>query len=80
MKILYLGVHNYKNESQWRSETWINKSFNKKIKCPYHGRTFSKDGQIINAPGFEKNKNFPTKSDSLKEYKIIIIYYTYITL
>ena len=28
MKILYLGVHFYKNESNWRSETWINNSFN----------------------------------------------------
>ncbi len=29
MKILYLGVHYYKNSSKWRSETWIDYSFNK---------------------------------------------------
>ncbi|MAV65324.1 MAG: hypothetical protein CMG00_09065 [Candidatus Marinimicrobia bacterium] len=29
MKILYIGVHDYKNETKWRSETSINASFNK---------------------------------------------------
>jgi hypothetical protein len=29
MKILYLAVHFHKNENKWRSETWINNSFNK---------------------------------------------------
>ena len=29
MKILYLGVHYHKNASKWRSETYINESFNK---------------------------------------------------
>ena len=29
MKILYLAVHYHKNENKWRSETWINDSFNK---------------------------------------------------
>ena len=27
MRILYLGVHYHKNITEWRSETWINKSF-----------------------------------------------------
>lgn len=27
MKILYIGVHNYKNEKQWRTETYVAKSF-----------------------------------------------------
>ena len=29
MKILYIGVHEYGNEKKWRTETWINSSFNK---------------------------------------------------
>ena len=29
MKILYIGVHEYGNKNKWRTETWINSSFNK---------------------------------------------------
>ena len=29
MKILYIAVHDYKNENNWRTETWINSSFKK---------------------------------------------------
>ena len=28
-QVLYLGVHYHKNASKWRSETFINESFNK---------------------------------------------------
>ena len=39
-----------------------------KVKCPYHGRTFDLGGNILNAPGFEKTKNFPQKKDNLHSY------------
>tara|TARA_Y100000996_G_scaffold288074_1_gene227587 strand:- start:718 stop:1746 length:1029 start_codon:yes stop_codon:yes gene_type:complete len=41
-----------------------------KITCNYHGRTFSKKGCLINAPGFSQTKNFPKISDDLKSFPI----------
>jgi len=37
----------------------------KQIRCRYHGRRFSLDGQFVSAPGFEDVCNFPAPSDSL---------------
>ena len=42
----------------------------KTIKCNYHGRTFDDCGKLIKAPGFTKNKNFPSVADNLKNYPI----------
>ena len=42
------------------------------LQCPYHGRTFSMDGKIISAIGFNKVKNFPIDSDNLKNYSFFI--------
>ena len=38
------------------------------VKCTYHGRSFDLQGKLLNAPGFEKTKNFPEKKDNLKSY------------
>ena len=38
------------------------------VKCTYHGRSFNLQGELLNAPGFEKTKNFPEKKDNLKSY------------
>jgi len=38
------------------------------LKCTYHGRSFDLQGEMLNAPGFEKTKNFPQKKDNLKSY------------
>ena len=46
-------------------------SDNKLIQCKYHGRTFNMDGQFHSAPGFEKTKNFPQKSDNLHSIPLI---------
>jgi choline monooxygenase len=37
----------------------------KQIRCRYHGRRFSLDGQFQSAPGFEDVCNFPAPSDNL---------------
>lgn len=37
----------------------------KQIRCRYHGRRFSLDGQFVTAPGFEDVCNFPAASDNL---------------
>ncbi len=40
------------------------------IKCPYHGRRFSLDGKFRSMPGFEKVRNFPSRSDHLQSIPI----------
>ena len=37
----------------------------KKLRCRYHGRTFSLDGKFNSMPGFAKAENFPSSSDNL---------------
>ncbi|MBT3652773.1 MAG: Rieske (2Fe-2S) protein, partial [Euryarchaeota archaeon] len=37
----------------------------KSIQCPYHGRTFDRDGTLKHMPGFENVENFPSASDNL---------------
>ena len=39
-----------------------------KVRCPYHGRTFDLEGELLHAPGFVKTKNFPQTKDNLKSY------------
>ena len=35
------------------------------LRCNYHGRQFSFDGNFKSMPGFKKTKNFPTEEDNL---------------
>lgn len=37
----------------------------KKIRCGYHGRTFSLDGKMLYMPEFKEALNFPSKTDNL---------------
>ncbi|MGB1954136.1 MAG: aromatic ring-hydroxylating oxygenase subunit alpha [Candidatus Poseidoniaceae archaeon] len=37
----------------------------KSIQCPYHGRTFHRNGELKHMPGFEGVENFPSPSDDL---------------
>lgn len=37
----------------------------KQIRCRYHGRKFTLDGQFVSAPGFEDVADFPAPSDNL---------------
>ena len=37
----------------------------KKMRCPYHGRSFDLDGTMDKVPGFDGAKNFPSKNDKL---------------
>ena len=37
------------------------------LSCRYHGRSFSLDGKLKNAVGFENSLNFPTPKDNLTE-------------
>ena len=54
-----------------RANILCNKAIQKsKITCNYHGRTFTKKGDLINAPGFSKTKNFPKSSDHLKSFPL----------
>src|SRR5690606_33930571 len=39
----------------------------KKIRCRYHGRAFSADGRLLEAPGFEGAENFPCEKDHLPQ-------------
>jgi len=45
-------------------------SSSKKILCPYHGRRFSLQGEMENAPGFEQALNFPRAEDDLARLPI----------
>lgn len=42
------------------------------IRCRYHGRRFSLDGQFLSMPEFEEVKDFPTERDNLAEYSSAI--------
>ncbi len=44
----------------------------KKLRCRYHGRTFTLDGKFNSMPGFEKAENFPSSADNLTKIPIII--------
>lgn len=35
------------------------------IRCRYHGRRFSLDGNMVSAPGFDGAENFPSETDNL---------------
>ena len=43
----------------------------KKMRCPYHGRSFDLDGTMDKMPGFDGAKNFPSKNDNLKKFHIL---------
>lgn len=36
-----------------------------RLRCPYHGRRFSLDGQCVSSPGFEGVPGFPSAEDAL---------------
>ena len=42
----------------------------KSIQCPYHGRTFDRDGTLKHMPGFENVENFPSASDNLPSLEL----------
>ncbi|MED6338582.1 MAG: aromatic ring-hydroxylating dioxygenase subunit alpha [Candidatus Thermoplasmatota archaeon] len=41
------------------------------ITCPYHGRTFSLNGEIKHMPKFSEVENFPADSDNLPSAKVV---------
>ena len=43
-------------------------SCRKALICPYHGRTFSLDGDFKYMPEFEKVEDFPTAKDNLSKF------------
>ena len=43
-------------------------SDNKTIQCPYHGRTFNRDGTLKHMPGFEDVVDFPSEADHLQSF------------
>ena len=43
-------------------------SDSKTIQCPYHGRTFNRDGSMKNMPGFEDVVDFPSEDDHLPSF------------
>ncbi len=45
-------------------------SDNKTIQCPYHGRTFNRDGTLKHMPGFEDVIDFPNQHDHLKVFEL----------
>jgi len=42
----------------------------KTIQCPYHGRTFNRDGSLKHMPGFEEAVDFPSISDHLQSFEL----------
>ena len=42
----------------------------KSIQCPYHGRTFHRDGRLKHMPGFADVGNFPAPSDDLPRLRL----------
>ena len=40
----------------------------KTLQCPYHGRTFNRDGTMKHMPGFEDVVDFPSESDDLQSF------------
>ena len=54
-----------------RAHMVCNDAYNSKsLRCPYHGRTFSLNGSLKNASGFNDAKNFPSSKDNLKNFKV----------
>ena len=49
---------------------YSNDSNSNKIHCKYHGRVFDLRGDFVSCPGFDKVKNFPSKSDNLSKIKL----------
>ena len=45
-------------------------SDNKTIQCPYHGRTFNRDGTMKHMPGFEDVVDFPSETDHLQSFAL----------
>lgn len=39
------------------------------IQCPYHGRTFDRNGKLKHMPGFEETLDFPNESDDLHAFE-----------
>jgi choline monooxygenase len=42
----------------------------KRLQCPYHGRTFGLDGTFRNMPEFDEVANFPSPSDDLPSFPL----------
>ena len=42
----------------------------KTMQCPYHGRTFNRDGTMKHMPGFEDVVDFPSESDDLQSFAL----------
>ena len=42
----------------------------KTMQCPYHGRTFNRDGSLKHMPGFEDVVDFPTEDDHLASFDV----------
>ena len=59
MKILYIAVHNYKNETNWRTEGQINSSFNKHgietIKIDYRKTIKESNTEVLKELIYEKS-------------------------
>ena len=47
-----------------------NSSEEKRLQCPYHGRTFGLDGTFRNMPEFEGVSDFPSPSDDLRSFPL----------
>ena len=47
-------------------------SDSKTIQCPYHGRTFNRDGTLKHMPGFEDVVDFPSEADHLQSFALEI--------
>jgi choline monooxygenase len=65
------GVHLLSNVCTHRGMVLCHEHSNKKtIQCPYHGRTFRRNGTLKHMPGFEQALDFPTHSDNLPAYRL----------
>ena len=40
------------------------------IQCPYHGRTFNRDGTLKHMPGFEDVVDFPSEDDNSPSFAL----------
>ena len=62
-------IHCISNVCTHRGHIVCSKSQNTKLlTCRYHGRTFNLNGNLNNAPGFDKAEKFPSKGDNLKRF------------
>ena len=46
-------------------------SESRRLRCPYHGRTFNLNGQFRSMPEFSQVENFPTDTDNLTKYPLV---------